>query len=169
MRARRLLTILAVTLAALLVLDMYFSRPGRHAMPEHLPDITLPTLEGGSYSIGRGDSLVTLLVYWATWCHPCIVEIPHLIEFHDKFADRGFRVVSINIDDPTGKKMPAFVERFGINYPLLIDADESSERKMGGILALPTSFLIDREGRVVRKLEGLYPPEVLEELITGLL
>ncbi len=169
MRLRKFIAFAALLLTGALLLDIWLSRPGRHPVPEHLPDISLPTLEGGSYSIGRGDSLVTLLVYWATWCHPCIVEIPHLIEFHDKFADRGFRVVSINIDDPTGEKIPAFVERFGINYPLLIDADGSSEKKMGGILALPTSFLIGRDGRVERKLEGLYPAEVLEELITGLL
>lgn len=169
MRIRRFLSYLALGVAALLFIDMYFSRSGHPPVPEHLPDITLPTLEGKSFSLGRGDSLVTLLVFWATWCQPCIAEIPHLTEFHEKYREKGFRVVSINIDDPEGEKIPAFVERFGINYPLLIDDEGRSEAQLGGIDALPTSFLIDRNGRVARKLQGLHPPEAMDEIITGFL
>ncbi len=126
-----------------------------------IPPVSLTTLEGKTYTFGPKDGKVTLVVFWATWCQPCLMEIPSLIEWHKKYADRGFRVVSINIDDNEGQKMAAIYQKYDINYPLLMD-DGTSEEKFGGLQALPTSFLLGRDGKVRKTFIGLYPAKVLE-------
>lgn len=128
------------------------------------PTVTLPTYDGEVMTLSPRDSLVSLVVFWATWCIPCIEEIPQLRHFQTTYADRGFRVVSINIDDPEGHTAPLMAQQFEINYPVLVD-DGSGEKAFGGVRALPTSFLVGRDGTVKRRLEGLYPQEKLEAII----
>ncbi|MCD6024597.1 MAG: Redoxin domain protein [Fibrobacteria bacterium] len=129
-----------------------------------IPPVSLTTLEGKTYSFGPGDGKVTLAVFWATWCQPCLMEIPSLNEWHAKYRDRGFRVVSINIDDPEGQKMAAIYQKYDIIYPMLMD-DGTSEQKFGGLQALPTSFLLGRDGKVRKAFVGLHPPKVVEKAI----
>jgi hypothetical protein len=74
------------------------------------------------------------------------------------------RVVAVNVDDPEGAKAVPIAERFGVNYPMLI-GDENTGRRFGGVWALPTSFIIGRDGKVKEKLQGLYPPELLESKV----
>jgi thiol-disulfide isomerase/thioredoxin len=138
------------------------SRPGEFA------DVTLPLYKGTEYTLSGKDSAVTLLVFWATWCKPCLIEIPHLNEFHEKFKDEGFRVVSVNLDDPEGDKIGPIARQFDIRYPILID-DGTTEEKFGGLRALPTSLLIGRDGLVKLKFEGMYPAHIVEEQIRELL
>jgi len=132
--------------------------------PGQIPSISLTDLEGKTYTFGPKDEKVTLVVFWATWCHPCLMEIPSLVEFHKKYASKGFRVVSINIDDAEGQKMAAVYQKYGINYPMLMD-DGKSDAKFGGIEALPTSFLVGRDGKLVKAFVGLYPAKVVEDEI----
>jgi len=132
--------------------------------PGQIPSISLTDLEGKTFTFGPQDEKVTLVVFWATWCHPCLMEIPSLIEFHRKYASRGFRVVSINIDDAEGQKMAAVYQKYNINYPMLMD-DGTSDAKFGGIQALPTSFLVGRDGKLVKAFVGLYPEKVVENEI----
>ncbi|HEX2612293.1 MAG TPA: TlpA disulfide reductase family protein [Fibrobacteria bacterium] len=127
--------------------------------------VTLKTYSGDSVTIGPNDGKVTLVVFWATWCVPCIEEIPQLKDFQKRFAPRGFRVMAINIDDPEGNTAPTLMEQFEMNYPVLVEVDGKAEEAFGGLRALPTSFLVGRDGVVKARLEGLYPPETLEKLI----
>ena len=133
--------------------------------PGTIPELSLKTYGGETFTFGPKDGKVTLVVFWATWCTPCLEEIPQLKDFHETYAEQGFRVVSINIDDPEGVKAPLLAKQFEINYPVLI-GDEKAEKAFGGLRALPTSFLVGRDGRVKRKLEGLYPAATMEQLIT---
>jgi thiol-disulfide isomerase/thioredoxin len=128
------------------------------------PTVSLPTYDGEVITISPKDSMVSLVVFWATWCVPCIEEIPQLKHFQKTYADQGFRVISINIDDPEGYTAPLMAQQFELNYPVLVD-DGSAEKAFGGIRALPTSFLVGRDGTLKRKLEGLYPQEKLEAMI----
>jgi thiol-disulfide isomerase/thioredoxin len=114
------------------------------------------------------DQSVTLLVFWATWCRPCLMEVPTLVKLHDKYRDKNFRVVAINVDDQEGKKVKSIVKEFGITYPVLIGNDEVMHQ-FGGVEALPTSFLIGRDGRIREKLQGLYPEEHLDGLVAAAL
>jgi thiol-disulfide isomerase/thioredoxin len=136
-------------------------KKGRGAEPGAIPPIALTTLEGKTYTFGPEDKQVTLVVFWATWCRPCLMEIPDLMALHERYGDRGFRVVSINIDDPEGQKMAAVYQEYNINYPMLMD-DGTSEEKFGGLRALPTAFLIGRDGKVKRIIEGLHPADAVE-------
>lgn len=137
--------------------------------PGEVKPFTLRTYSGESVAFDPKDGQVKLVVFWATWCVPCIEEIPHLKDFHRRFADRGFRVVSINIDDPEGRKAPTLIRQFEFNYPVLVEEDEKAEKAFGGLRALPTSFLVGRDGTVKRKIEGLYPPEAVEAMILEVL
>lgn len=137
---------------------------GKKNTHDKIPEISLLTYEGKPYSFGPKDTTVTLVVFWATWCQPCLAEIPTLVHLQDRYGNRGFRVVGINIDDPEGLEAIPLTMRFGVNYPVLI-GDQETETAFGGLRALPTSFLVGRDGRIKRKLEGLYAPEKVEQLV----
>ncbi|MDB5105769.1 MAG: hypothetical protein JWP91_3458 [Fibrobacteres bacterium] len=130
-----------------------------------VPTVALKSYSGETFTLAGDDKDVTLLVFWATWCQPCLMEMPTLVKLHEKYRDRNFRVVSINVDDPEGQKVKSIARDFGINYPVLI-GNEDIMKQFGGITALPTSFLIGRDGRIREKLQGLYPEEQLEHLVT---
>jgi thiol-disulfide isomerase/thioredoxin len=132
------------------------------------PTLSLKTHLGEAFTVPEGEQDVTLLVFWATWCQPCLMEVPTLVKLHDKYRDRNFRVVSVNVDDPGGKKIKNIVRQFGINYPVLI-GNEEVMKQFGGVQALPTSFLIGRDGRIREKLQGLYPEERLDGLVAAAL
>jgi thiol-disulfide isomerase/thioredoxin len=137
----------------------------KKAASSDIPGFSLKTYDGKEQTFVPNDGTVRLVVFWATWCIPCIEEIPQLKTFHKKYADRGFRVISINIDDPEGMTAPTLMQQFEINYPVWVEVDETAEKAFGGLRALPTSFLVGRDGAIKQKLEGLYPPETLEQLI----
>jgi thiol-disulfide isomerase/thioredoxin len=133
-----------------------------------VPTLSLKNFSGETFTLAGEDKDVTLLVFWATWCQPCLMEVPSLVKFHEKFRDRKFRVVSVNVDDPEGQKVKAIVRNYGINYPVLI-GNEEVMKQFGGIVALPTSFLIGRDGRIREKLQGLRPEDELESMILAAL
>ena len=147
----------------LLALGLAFTGCGSRGAGDS-PTVTLPTYDGEVVTLAPQDSMVTLVVFWATWCIPCIEEIPQLKHFQKTYADRGFRVISINIDDPEGHTAPLMAQQFELNYPVLVD-DGTAEEAFGGLRALPTSFLVGRDGTVKKRLEGLYPQEKLEGMI----
>jgi thiol-disulfide isomerase/thioredoxin len=132
------------------------------------PTVSLKTYTGEAFTLAGGEQGVTLLVFWATWCQPCLREVPTLVKLHDKYRDKNFRVVSINVDDPEGKKIKAIVREFGITYPVLI-GNEEVMKQFGGVQALPTSFLIGRDGRIRERLQGLYPEDRLDGFVSAAL
>lgn len=131
-----------------------------------VPTVSLKSYSGETYTVAGDDKDVTLLVFWATWCRPCLMEMPTLVKLHGKYRDRNFRVVSINVDDPEGKKVKSIAREYGINYPILI-GNEDVMKQYGGVQALPTSFLIGRDGRIRQKLQGLYPEDHLDGLVAA--
>jgi thiol-disulfide isomerase/thioredoxin len=152
---------------AYLLLAGLLSGCGKAGAAGEIPELTLKTYDGESFTFGPRDNKVTLVVFWATWCVPCIEEIPHLKDFQETYAEQGFRVVSINIDDPLGETAPLMMRQFEINYPVLVEEEGRAEKAFGGLRALPTSFLVGRDGRVKRRLEGLYPQATVERMITA--
>lgn len=156
-------TLLALTI--LMVLPaLLTSCQEKHPISGKIPTVSLKSYSGETFTLAGDDKEVTLLVFWATWCQPCLMEVPTLVKLHDKYRDRKFRVVSINVDDPEGQKVKSIARDFGINYPVLI-GNEEVMKQFGGITALPTSFLIGRDGRILEKVQGLYPEAHLEHLV----
>jgi cytochrome c biogenesis protein CcmG/thiol:disulfide interchange protein DsbE len=111
---------------------------------------------------------VVLLDFWATWCEPCAVEIPWFIEFERKYKDRGFEAVGVSMDDEGWKVIAPFVNAKRINYRVLLGDDKTGDQ-YGGIDALPTTFIIDREGRMARVHVGLAGKKDFEDAIEKLL
>ena len=97
---------------------------------------------------------VVLLDFWATWCGPCRLEIPWLKEFQSKFKDQGFEVLGVSMDDDGWAAVKPFVSELGINYRIVI-GDDATAQIYGGVDALPTTFVIDREGRIAKVHVGL--------------
>jgi len=107
------------------------------------------------------------LNFWATWCGPCRAEIPDLVELQNRYKDQ-LQVIGLVVDDEDQDAIKKFVDEYKINYPVVIAPDEL-RFEYGGIPALPTSFLLDAEGRVVQKHEGLRDPVLYEVEIRSLL
>lgn len=141
----------------------------RKPISGEIPRLTLETFSGESFTLDPSQKDATLLVFWASWCGPCLMEIPTLIALHEKLRDRSFQVVGINVDDPAAlPKAKALAGEYGINYPSLIGSQETM-RVFGGVNALPTSFLIGKDGKIREKLMGLRSGEELERKILELL
>lgn len=135
--------------------------------PDQAPDFQLNSIDGKPLSLASLRGKVILLNFWATWCGPCRAEIPDLVELQNKYKDK-MQVVGLVTDDDDEDAVKKFVNSFGINYPVAM-ATPDIRLQYGGIPALPTSFVIDLEGRVVQKHEGLRDPVLYETEVRALL
>jgi len=138
---------------------------------QHAPDFTLEDLEGQSYTLSELKGKVVLLDFWATWCRPCVVSIPHLNELNSRFQEKEFLLLGINVDRYKSKSsLKRFAEQYEIDYPVLPDKDEKVAARYRAF-ALPTSFLINREGKIAKRILGTNPSlqKELEEEIEKLL
>lgn len=135
--------------------------------PDPAPAFQLSTLDGKPLSLADYKSKVILLNFWATWCGPCRAEVPDLVELQNKYKNQ-LQVIGLVVDDDDEDAIKKFADKYGINYPIAIATDEV-RTEYGGIPALPTSFVLDGEGRVVQKHEGLRDPVLYEVEIRSLL
>ncbi len=134
-----------------------------------LPDISLVNLNGEMVSLRSLAGKVTIVDFWATWCIPCLAEMPHFETLYKEYSDRGFQMVSLSTDqDP--EFVTGFMEKKGLNvsFPILM-ADTEVERAFGGINALPVTFVLDSSQTVVRKYIGFRYRETFESDIRMLL
>lgn len=131
------------------------------------PDFTLNQLSGQPLTLSDFRGKVVLLDFWATWCEPCRVETPFLVDLQNKYRDQGLQIIGISMDD-TPDPVPAFVREFKINYPVVMGNAKIGE-EYGGVLGLPIAFLIDREGRIQKKHIGATEESIFEKEITTLL
>lgn len=135
--------------------------------PDPAPDFTLKGLDGKPLSLADSHGKVILLNFWATWCGPCRAEIPDLVDLQSRYTGR-LQVIGLNVDDDDPQEIQKYVDENGINYPVAM-APAELRMQYGGIPALPTSFVLDTEGRVVQKHIGLWNPSVYETEIRSLL
>jgi thiol-disulfide isomerase/thioredoxin len=134
--------------------------------PDPAPDFQLNALDGKPLTLAALQGKVILLNFWATWCGPCRAEIPDLIALQDRYKSR-LQIIGLNVDDEEAD-IQKYVEEMGINYPVAMTSNDL-RIQYGGIPALPTSFLLDTDGRVVQKHVGLWNPAVYETEIRALL
>jgi cytochrome c biogenesis protein CcmG/thiol:disulfide interchange protein DsbE len=118
------------------------------------PNFSLKDADGKTVKLSDYKGKVVLLDFWATWCGPCKIEIPWLKEFQRKYKDKGFEVIGISMDEEGWQVVKPFVNETGINYRIVI-GDDSTAQLYGGVDALPTAFVIDREGRIAAVHVGL--------------
>lgn len=128
--------------------------------------LQLPNLDGKAEWLTNHKGKVVLLNFWYTSCPPCRIEIPWFVEFQERWEKQGFTVIGVSMLD-TPDQIRVFNKRFGVNYPMMvgIDAEDAIEKATGGMWAMPTSYVIGRDGKVIKKHVGLVPREVLEKEI----
>jgi cytochrome c biogenesis protein CcmG/thiol:disulfide interchange protein DsbE len=135
--------------------------------PDAAPAIDVNDLEGKPISFDQTRGKIVLLNFWATWCGPCRAEIPDLIELQNKYKDQ-LSIIALATDEDEPDEVKKFAQKHGINYRIGM-ATDPLRIKYGGIPALPTSFLIDAQGRVVQKHIGLNDPSIYELEVRALL
>ena len=118
------------------------------------PPFSLKDADGKPLVLADYKGKVVLLNFWATWCGPCKIEIPWFIEFEKTYRDKGFAVIGVSMDDDGWAVVKPHMAKTGINYRMTI-GDEQTAMKYGGVESLPTSYMIDREGRVAAVHIGL--------------
>jgi len=145
--------------------------------PTDAPTASMKDLDGKDVTLQQYKGQVVLVNFWATWCAPCKVEIPWMIEFQKKYSPRGFTILGVSMDEDGKKAIQPFLdkERFDVNgqkeamdYPILLGSDAVAD-KFGGILGLPTSMLFSRDGKKVRTIVGLVNHDDISKAIESLL
>lgn len=124
-------------------------------LPIPAPDFEVETLDGSKLSLADQRGRVLLVNFWATWCGPCVVEMPDLVELHEAYHNEGLTVLGISIEEGETGLVRDFVEEYEITYPIAVDADVADS--FGGIYGLPTTFVIDKSGQVIHRIIGLFP------------
>ena len=125
------------------------------------PDFALASLDGKTVKLSdfRGQAL--LLNFWATWCEPCKIEMPWFVELQKQYGPRGLQVLGIAMDDSGVKEIDDFAKKMNVNYPIVI-GKESVGDQYGGIPYLPSTFYIDRDGKVIDRIFGLVSRSEIE-------
>ena len=130
-------------------------------------DFQLTDLDGNPLQLSAFRGKVVLLDFWATWCPPCRAEIPHFKKLYTAQKGNGLQVIGLSMgEDP--KTVRSFISQNGVNYPIAISTSPV-EAAYGGIRGIPTTFLIDKEGRIAQKFVGYQDPSVFEREIRVLL
>lgn len=132
---------------------------------EPAPALELPRLEGGTLSLAELQGKVVMVNIWATWCAPCLQEMPSMQNVYEQHRDDGFEIFAVAVDDHPGVRQPdgrveglvsEFVDRLGVTFPVVLDPTGNTE-KLFDTEYLPTTILIDREGRIrVREIGGRF-------------
>ena len=135
--------------------------------PDPAPALEINDLSGKPILLEEDKGKIILLNFWATWCGPCRAEIPDLIELQKKYKDQ-LDIIALSTDEDDAAEVKRFAQKAGINYRIGM-ATDSLRNKYGGIPALPTSFVIDPQGRVVQKHVGLDDPRTYELEVRALL
>lgn len=141
-------------------------KPGKER--KAAPEFALKDADGKTVRLADYRGKVVLLDFWATWCGPCKIEIPWFMEFERKHKDKGFAVIGVSMDEDGWAAVKPFTEELKINYRIVI-ATESTAQLYGGVEALPTTFLIDREGKVASVHVGVTGKRDFENDIEQLL
>ncbi|WP_163340176.1 TlpA disulfide reductase family protein [Desulfopila sp. IMCC35008] len=134
-----------------------------------MPDFALNSvLDGKAVSSSNFEGKVLLVTFFATWCPPCIEEIPTLKELHSQLGAEGFSVVALSVDQSGPADVAKMVKKKAINYPVLM-ADEEVMKNFGGVYGIPVSFLVNKKGNVVKKYTGYVSGKTLLKDIKSIL
>ena len=118
------------------------------------PDFTLKDADGKTVHLADYKGKVVLRDFWATWCGPCRIEIPWFIDIERKYKDQGFEVLGVSMDDNGWEDVKPFLASMKVNYRVVVGDDRTS-KAYGGVEDLPTTFLIDKQGKIAAIHIGL--------------
>ena len=120
--------------------------------------------EGKSTPLASFRGKAVLLNFWATWCGPCKIEMPWLVDLQKKYGPQGLQIVGVAMDDTSDKEIADFTHKMGVNYVVLKGTEKVGDL-YGGVEGLPTTYYLDRSGKVVDKTLGLASESVIEDAI----
>ena len=150
--------------------DGYPPLPPPPQAAEFAPAFELPDLDGRPRASAEWDGTIRVVNFWATWCPPCIREIPLLVDIQAEYGERGVRVIGIAIDE--FEAVSGFARGFEFNYPVLVgqeDAMDLGHRFVNGFIGLPFTVFTDRDGRIQRVHTGEIHREQIEAILADLL
>jgi len=164
------LVVVAVIAAAMLYFGFHMAQRSRADAPAILgkstpaPDFTLERLDGGSLKLSDLRGKAVLLNFWATWCGPCKIETPWLVELQNQYRSEGLQVLGVAMDDSGKDEITKFAKDMGVNYPVLLGKEAVGD-EYGGVPALPETFFIGRDGKIVDRIIGLKGRAEIEDSI----
>jgi thiol-disulfide isomerase/thioredoxin len=164
------LIVVAFVVALMLYFGYHHARRSGPAFAPRLtpsslaPDFSLESLDGKTMRLSDLRGKAVLLNFWATWCGPCKIEMPWFVELQNRYAGEGLQIVGVAMDDASKEDIGKFAKDMGVNYPILI-GKESVGDQYGGVPALPESFLISRDGKIVDKIIGLRGKAEIEDSV----
>jgi thiol-disulfide isomerase/thioredoxin len=163
------LVVVALVAAGMLYFGMHMSRrsgpgPGATMNPSDAPDFTLESLDGKSMRLSDLRGKAVLLNFWATWCGPCKIETPWLVELQNQYGHDGLQIVGVEMGDDSKDEITKFTKDMAVNYPILIGKEAVGDA-YGGVPALPETFFIGRDGKIVNKIIGLKGKGEIEDSI----
>lgn len=164
------LVVVAVIVAGMLYFGFHMARrpgpeaPGVLSKSTPAPDFTLESLDGKNMRLSDFRGKAVLLNFWATWCGPCKIEMPWFVDLQKEYGPQGLQIVGVAMDDSSKEDIAKFAQEMGVNYPVLIGKEAVGD-EYGGVPALPESFFIGRDGKIVDKIIGLKGKGEIEDSI----
>ncbi|HUO16786.1 MAG TPA: redoxin domain-containing protein [Verrucomicrobiae bacterium] len=169
------LVVVAVVVAGMLYFGFHAARrsssetsdnsfSGGPSLLKPAPDFTLQSLTGSNLRLSDLRGKAVLLNFWATWCGPCKIEMPWFVELQDEYGSQGLQIVGVAMDDSSKEDIAKFAKEMGVNYPVLLGKEAVGD-EYGGVPALPESFFIGRDGKIVDKIIGLKGKAEIEDAI----
>ncbi len=134
----------------------FFGSDGGDAkkLPFPLPEISMKSAtDGSTVDLASFKGKVVLVNFWATWCPPCVGEMPDMNRLHKELAAKGFTMVGISMDSGSERPVKALAEKMGIAYPIVMGSEKIA-KNFGEIIGIPVSFLVDRQGAVIKRYDG---------------
>jgi peroxiredoxin len=165
------LVFIAAVVAAMFFAGIHIARKNRaggaapgQIVGQNAPDFELQSLEGKSVKLSDFRGKAVLLNFWATYCGPCKIEMPWFVEMQKEFGPQGLQIVGVAMDDASTKDIAQFAKEMGVNYPILL-GKESVGQSYGGIGVLPTTYFVDRDGKITAREFGLQSRSVFVDNI----
>jgi peroxiredoxin len=174
MKKRKNLVLKVLLVVALVSVVASFNFGGSR---QPAPAVSFRNLQGQTVKLSQYRGKVVLLNFWATWCDSCRSEIPELIEMQKQFGSRGFTVLGVAMDESSNATVQLYAEepqfnvdgqKMAMNYPIVLGSEDAS-LKFGNIGSFPTSFVISRDGKIVREYFGSIEGQGVHQLIEKLL
>lgn len=168
MKPRAALALLAVGLAAMAAGFIAWQKWQANQPAQIRPDLVLQGIDGQPHRLSEWNGKLLLLNFWATWCAPCLKEIPLLVKTQERLGPQGLQIVGVAMDQP--EPVRAFIQRLRMNYPVLVgegDVANAMDALGDELGALPFSVLIAPDGRILRRVSGDLSEEELDDLLAG--